>query len=867
MPVHLLRLTLSETNYYSSDHEQASDSMQQNDTNAEGVLANGQLTAKGTSIDTSGIGSAALDPNPAGPTPVDDVSGGIQPVADLLPKDASNLSHPTPPPDEPLTTGAADVDVEMGDAESEAQPPAQPEPVAQSEQSLVRPREDDGEDEPAAKRSKVEEETQPDVDAPATLVQDPSHVDEVAATATESVPEPVTEPSAEVIVDTSVEAPVETEPAVEVAVEPPTDPSTDVKVEATQPETQPNTQPETQPSDAPLDSVEQSDSVAAVQETPVDQRSADAEATVTAQPQSEADSAPTAQPEYSTDPMTAAQKSSLIEKMKNLKKTKNSVAFLKPVDPIALNIPSYVETVTNPMDLSTMETKLKEGQYSSVKQFADDFDLIIGNVRRFNGDAHAVTQQGMAMEAYFRRMMQTVPTADMAAPSKVPKKRSPSIPRDKPRRESRAAAAPAAVPATADVPYALQADGTPQIRRQSTLNSRPARAIKPPQNREIPYAKPKRKEHQLELKFSEQVLEEIRGAKFTPLNHVFMTPVDPVALNIPHYRQVIKNPMDLGTMWMKLKSGQYGTAGEVKKDFDLLIKNCLTFNPTGNPVRDLGIQLQREFEALWAGKEKWERKNQPASNRASSASADDESPAEEDDEDDDDPEEDNAATIRALQKKLLDMQSALTGLAGDKKSKKPKSGKATKKIGSLSAAPAKPKAAPKAGPKAKKVKQVTYDEKQEISEAVAKMDDKQVGTLTEIITKNCAKYRDMEEMELEIDDLPNDVQAMLLDYVRRIFGNPNKKKAREASPDDAAALDDDDYLQPERGARGGKRKKHKPMGKKKQQDTIDSIRNKLAQFSQAGTSGSESPTTSSFNVANAQADTSGDDESEESEEE
>ena len=135
-----------------------------------------------------------------------------------------------------------------------------------------------------------------------------------------------------------------------------------------------------------------------------------------------------------------------------------------------------------------------------------------------------------------------------------------------------------------------------------------------------------------------------------------MFPVDPVALNIPHYRQIVKQPMDLTTMSQKLKSGQYGTASEFKKDFDLMIKNCLIFNPTGNPVRDLGIQFQREFEQLWPNKEKWERKNQPTSNRASSASGDDESAADDEDDDDEPEEDEKTAKIRALQKQLADMR-------------------------------------------------------------------------------------------------------------------------------------------------------------------------------------------------------------------
>jgi bromodomain-containing factor 1 len=931
-------LTCAYTDSRCSDHPTTSDTMEQDD--LQDAPAPSQPAVTETAIDTKVTVPLQADPNPAGPTPIEDVVSGIQPVSDFIPKDASNLSHPTPPPDEPLGTGEADVDMgtPVADASEEVSAPSpplavtEPSPVPvpqQSESSLIRAREDDGEDEPAAKRSKIDSDEsesfdapilppadEPMADAPAdeTVEQAEVLISETSAEPTafvapepvaESVAEPVAEPVVEPVVEPILESKPATPPAEESVEESVVEPSSmDVEAGTTQadtqavtqsdvqPETEPETQPEShsesepqaleeveppaqqdeEPSHASAEPMEVSEPAGTITASPIEEKPSTPSAAAETQPPEE-DAPEPPKPTYSTVAMTNPQKSSLIDKMKNLKKTKSSGPFLRPVDPVALNIPTYPDIIKSPMDLGTMETKLKEGRYGSVQDFVDDFELIVNNSKQFNGEGHAVTQSAFSMQAYFNRMMETVPTADAIEQPKVQKKRSPSISREKPpRRESRQAAAPAsaqvqapAAPAAPAETYALQSDGTPQIRRQSSIN-RPTRTIKPPPTREIPYAKPKRKEHQLELRFCEHVIDEIRSPKFGQFNHVFLQPVDPVALNIPHYRQVIKQPMDLGTMSQKLRLGQYGTAAEFKKDFDLMIKNCLTFNPTGNPVRDLGIQLQREFERLWADKDKWERKNQPPSNRASSASGDDESEAD-DDEEEDEEVDDAQAKIRALQKQLIELQNQVSGM-GDKgaKTKKPKTSKsASKKGGGGSSAP-KPKAPAKPAPKPKKTRQVTYDEKQEISEAVGKMDDKQVQKLTEIITQNCAKYRDMEEMELEIDDLPNDVQVMLLEYVRKIFGNPNRKKAREPSPDDAAALDDDDF-EPERGARAGKRKKHKPMGKKEQQDAINKIQNKLAQFSQAATSGSESPTNSSFNATNVKAETSGDEESEESEEE
>jgi bromodomain-containing factor 1 len=905
-------------NSFHRDHIPTIDSMEQEETVIHDAPAFSQPAAvTETAIDTKVAAPLQAGLNPAGPTPVDDVASGIQPVSDFIPKDASNLSHPTPPPDEPLGTGEADVDMGMSAADvSEpatvpSPPPVTTEPASapslpESESSLVRAREDDEDEEPAPKRIRIDGDDEPvDLDAPAVLSADISMIDQptdetadqVEALISETMATPSGMDASTLVVEPVVEDTTAVQPTEDSVVEPSSmvveasttqvdtgeatpaelqsetdpEPKAELPAEATpQASAEADTQPDAEHSHTTVQVMDVSEPAGAITASPIeDTPAAPAPATET-QLTGEA-SQEEAKPKYSVAPMTSLQKRALVDKMKNLKKTKSSVAFIRPVDPVAMNIPHYPQVVKNPMDLSTMETKLKQDEYGSVQDFVNDFELIINNAILFNGREHAVTVAGFNMQAYFNKMMEFVPSADEVEQPKVQKKRSPSISREKPpRRESRAVAAPPpaaapAAPATSAETYALQSDGMPQIRRQSS--NRPPRAIKPPQNREISYAKPQRKAHKLELQFCEHVLDEIRSPKYGQFNHVFLHPVDPVALNIPHYRQVIKAPMDLGTMNQKLKSGQYGTASEFKKDFDLVIRNCLAFNPAGNPVRDLGIQLQRSFEGLWAEKDKWERKNQPSSNRASSASAEEDSDAEEEEEEDDD-ENDDKAKIRALQKQLAEMQNALSGLGADKavKTKKTKSGKtSTKKAGSMSAAP-KAKAPPKPPAKPKKAKQVSYDEKQEISEAVGRMDAKQVERLTEIITTNCAKYRDMEEMELEIDDLPNDVQVMLLDYVRKIFGNPNRKKAREPSPDDAAALDDDDF-EPERGARAGKRKKHRPMGKKEQQDAIKNLQSKLAQFKDAATSGSESPTNSSFNATNVKDETSGDDESEESEEE
>lgn len=77
----------------------------------------------------------------------------------------------------------------------------------------------------------------------------------------------------------------------------------------------------------------------------------------------------------------------------------------------------------------------------------------------------------------------------------------------------------------------------------------------------------------------------------------FLQPVDPVALGIPHYFDVIKNPMDLSTIDKKLQSQSYATAQEYIEDVRLMLNNCFTFNPVGHLVYDMGKRVEKVFEA------------------------------------------------------------------------------------------------------------------------------------------------------------------------------------------------------------------------------------------------------------------------------
>eukprot|EP01111_Echinosteliopsis_oligospora_P017316 TRINITY_DN7457_c0_g2_i4.p1 TRINITY_DN7457_c0_g2~~TRINITY_DN7457_c0_g2_i4.p1 ORF type:complete len:659 (+),score=190.63 TRINITY_DN7457_c0_g2_i4:163-2139(+) len=58
--------------------------------------------------------------------------------------------------------------------------------------------------------------------------------------------------------------------------------------------------------------------------------------------------------------------------------------FVKPVDPVELNIPDYFDIIKHPMDLGTIKSKLNSGAYENIKEFGEDVRLVFANTRTYN---------------------------------------------------------------------------------------------------------------------------------------------------------------------------------------------------------------------------------------------------------------------------------------------------------------------------------------------------------------------------------------------------------------------------------------------------------------------------------------------------
>jgi bromodomain-containing factor 1 len=554
--------------------------------------------------------------------------------------------------------------------------------------------------------------------------------------------------------------------------------------------------------------------------------------------------------EWPTTPMTNAQNKFLLERIRNTKKIKVALAFKDPVDHVALNIPTYPDLVKTPMDLSTMENKLKENRYTYIKDFMADLDQMIVNSELFNNKQHPVTQAGYNLRAYFLKGMGKMPRGGVEEPPKPVKAKKPTVnTAPKPRRESRVAppnvkspAAPTPTAASPAQPWPLQ-DGVPVIRRDSSsANDRPKREIHRP-SKDLPYAsaKPRKKKYQQELKFCESVMAELTKPKYSAVTYPFMSPVDPVALNIPSYLKIIKRPMDFGTIDKNLKNGVYQSAKDFYNDAQLVFGNCYKFNPEGDAVNKMGHQMENLFESLWKEKADWLAQHAPAPEQSPEVYSDEDDEEEEEEEEEVDPAQ---AQFLAIQQQIAALNETAQALLQQQKGAKRASPKVASKKKKAPAPPLKRKASvplavpppvktgrPK--PRAKAPAPLTFNQKQEISEGISTLGDADMRKAVQIIRNGCPHLANVhdDEMELDMDEINDDTLRELFKFIKSIRGPKG------------GVVADDDFEPPRQVSKqtASRPKKNKPMGKTEQEDNMRKIQEKLQSFQGGASGSSQSP--------------------------
>ncbi|TPX38189.1 hypothetical protein SmJEL517_g00204 [Synchytrium microbalum] len=321
----------------------------------------------------------------------------------------------------------------------------------------------------------------------------------------------------------------------------------------------------------------------------------------------------------SADPATnAEQLKYAVTMIKTLRRNKDCMAFLEPVDPVKHGIPTYFSVVTYPMDTSTILRKLEAHQYPNIMAVIDDCNAMLMNCYRFNGPEHIVSKQGQNLAKTLAKYLEKTPLQPKPSASKNRKK-------------------------SGSFSMSGQGGGSRGGSREPDRNydpTRPKRDIHPPA-RVVTEAMPgkKGKRASAQLKFSGAVIKELFKEEYKSFTYPFLQPVDPTALGIPHYRTIIKHPMDLGTIRKRFEAGHYTDPAEIEHDVRLVVGNAKKFNQPGEPVHEMARRLEQLFEARW--------KELPNFVGAAAAMGGGGESEDEEDDDDDDSSEDAISAIEA----------------------------------------------------------------------------------------------------------------------------------------------------------------------------------------------------------------------------
>lgn len=454
------------------------------------------------------------------------------------------------------------------------------------------------------------------------------------------------------------------------------------------------------------------------------------------------------------DALPNHQKQYLLKALKSIKRLKDAAPFLTPVDTEGLQIPLYYNVVTEPMDISTIENKLSLNGYRTPEEMQADFNLMVGNCIKFNGDKSPISRMGQNIQASFEKLLLHVPPREIANDSRL---------------KSKAALSSAA------------ANGVPKIRRDlsASAGGRPKREIHPPKPKDMPYdTRPRNKRLLTDLRFASQVLKELTSKKHEAYSYPFLEPVDPVALDCPTYFDFVKKPMDLSTISNKLQNNQYDALEEFHDDVKLVFHNCYIFNPSTSPVNTMGHKLEAVFDKRYL-----ERPVHPPTPPSGGLDDSDlEGDIDEDEEVDIEQSIMNNQAIQFLEQQIERMKKDLEKMKKDEYEKaKKRALKQKKKKGKKKGNGIKRRKLSWSGEDGEMPIEITFDMKKELSEQITNSSEKKLQHVMKIIRDSVPDLvNDQEEIELDMDMLDDGTLLKLYNYV--VPKNPlGKKKGRNNS--------------------------------------------------------------------------------------
>ncbi|KAJ2359009.1 hypothetical protein GGF43_000423 [Coemansia sp. RSA 2618] len=309
--------------------------------------------------------------------------------------------------------------------------------------------------------------------------------------------------------------------------------------------------------------------------------------------------AKTPEPTAASSGLTAEQRKAVHRVLRKLARHPSAFPFMVPVDVVRDGCPTYYDVVSEPMDLGTVRRKLDENKYASVSEIERDVRLVFSNCYLFNPPQTPVNNMGKDVESAFNAEWEKCGLSSASASSSLAAV-------DAPAAETPGKNTPSASEAIAATPPTATKNKRPggESPGEPKKSRRPAKKNKKAQQQQDALDDPDAIMAYLDQQTGEgdwhhmcrRVLLQLQ-AHASALE--FMAPVDPVKQGVPTYFDVVKQPMDLGTIRRQLDRSHYRSAAQFRDDVSLVLSNCFLFNPPDSFVHAQALALKQVFQRVW----------------------------------------------------------------------------------------------------------------------------------------------------------------------------------------------------------------------------------------------------------------------------
>nr|XP_012295810.1 bromodomain testis-specific protein isoform X1 [Aotus nancymaae] len=338
--------------------------------------------------------------------------------------------------------------------------------------------------------------------------------------------------------------------------------------------------------------------------------------------------------------------------LKDLWKHDYSWPFQCPVDAVKLKLPDYYTIIKNPMDLNTIKKRLENKYYVKASECIEDFNTMFSNCYLYNKPGDDVVLMAQALEELFMQKLSQMPQEEQVVGVKerikkgkaggtqqniaVSSAKEKSLPNET-EKIFKQQAIPSVFTKTSISPLNMAQGASLNSRSQTVAQvclgvKRKADTTTPttsvvkassefsPTFTEKSMRMPLIKENTLknvlpnsqqqcnvksvkvteQLRCCSEILKEMLAKKHFSYAWPFYNPVDVNALGLHNYYDIVKNPMDLGTIKEKMDNQEYKDAYEFAADVRLMFMNCYRYSPPDHEVVTMARMLQDVFETHFA---------------------------------------------------------------------------------------------------------------------------------------------------------------------------------------------------------------------------------------------------------------------------